>query len=349
MKKSNFANASKKLLLTGSLALVSSMLAFGVEANTRGFPTDQKAKIQGVIVSRAGDVLKLRADDDSIGTIDLTGDTKIQLKRALGRKTAMDVQALVPGLRIEAQGKGNEKGELVANHVLFDPNSMRAAREIDTRVSPLEARTSTLEGRTDALQGRTDTLENRTGQIENREGQLEQTEGQTQQQVSQVKTQADEANQGVANVNNRVNNLDNYQQVDSATVYFKLNSAVLSPEGKKDLDNLAQKVTTQKGYVIEVAGFTDTTGHASYNQVLSEARANAVTHYLEEQGNIPVYRILTPAGMGTSHEAASNDTPEGRKMNRRVEVTVLANQGVVGGAGTAETSAAKVPGADASR
>src|SRR4029077_17523188 len=57
-------------------------------------------------------------------------------------------------------------------------------------------------------------------------------------------------------------------------------------------------------------------------------QAAAVMHYLEEQGNIPIYRITTPAGMGTSHEAASNSTLEGRKLNRRVEVTILVNQGV---------------------
>jgi outer membrane protein OmpA-like peptidoglycan-associated protein len=64
-------------------------------------------------------------------------------------------------------------------------------------------------------------------------------------------------------------------------------------------------------------------------------------HYLEEQGNVPIYRITTPAGMGTSHEAAPNSTREGRKLNRRVEVTILVNQGVAPGA--TETSSATVP------
>jgi flagellar motor protein MotB len=75
--------------------------------------------------------------------------------------------------------------------------------------------------------------------------------------------------------------------------------------------------------------------------VLSEQRANAVIHYLEQQANIPVRRILAPSGMGTSHEVADNSTPEGRKMNRRVEVKVLVSQGLVGGGSTS-------PSADAS-
>ena len=311
-------------MLSGSVLAVAA-LAIAVEPTTRTFSAGEQVKIQGVIVSRQGDTLKLRASDESIGTVDLTKDTRIQLKHGVfHRKTAMDFNSLVPGLQVEAQGKGNEKGELVADRIIFDPNSMRASRQIDTRVSPLEARTGSLEGRTG-------TLESRAGQIETRQGQLEDTEKQTQQQVGQVKQSADEANKGVVDVNNRVSDLDKYEPKYTETVYFKYASAKLTPDDKQKLDDLARKALAEKGYVVEVAGYADTTGNAARNQVLSEARANAVIQYLEQQGNIPIHRILTPAGMGTSHEAQPNDTADGRKMNRRVEVKVLVNQGVVAG------------------
>ena len=235
----------------------------------------------------------------------------------------MSVDSLVPGLHIEAQGIGNTKGDLVAAKVFFDPNSMRASRSIDTRVSPLESRTGTLEGRAGTLEGR-------AAQMEGRQGQLEDAQHQMGNQVNQVKSDADRANQGVNAVNGRVGDIDNYDVKDTATVYFKLNSSVLSDEAKKDLDDLAKKAATQKGYMLDVEGFADTTGKANKNQVLSEARANAVIHYLEQQANIPVRRILAPTGMGTSHEVADNTTAEGRKMNRRVEVKVLVSQGLVG-------------------
>jgi OmpA-OmpF porin, OOP family len=312
-----------------------------VTPNTRTFNAGENAKIQGVIVSRDGDVLKLRATDDSIGTIDLTNTTKIELKHGwFGRKKAMDLNALVPGLQIQAEGQGNEKGDLVASKVLFDPNSMRASRQIDTRVSPLEARTGSLEGRTGQLEGRTGTLENRTNDLDTQQKNTQQQVGQVQLQVGQVKTEADQANQGVNAVNGRVSDLDNYQVGQTTTVYFRLNSSVLSPQAKQDLDALAQKALQQKAYVIEVAGFADKTGTAARNQQLSDQRAAAVIRYLEQQGNIPIHRILRPAGMGTSHEAASNDSAEGRKMNRRVEVRVLVNQGIVG---TQQSSANSPP------
>jgi outer membrane protein OmpA-like peptidoglycan-associated protein len=321
---------------------IAAAVTFAVTPNTRTFSADEQTKVQGVIVSRDGQTIKLRTDDDSIGTVDITDATKIELKKGglFRRKSAMDAASLVPGLRIEADGKGNEKGELVANRVQFDPNSMRASRQIDTRVGPIESRTGTLEGRAGQLEGR-------AGQLETRAGQMEDQQKQTQQQVGQVKGEADQANQGVTDVNKRVTNLDNYQTTDTATVYFKINSAVLSDQAKKDLDTIAQKALAQKGYMLEVAGFADSTGKAAHNQTLSENRANAVTRYLEQQGNIPIHRIITPTGMGISHEAASNESADGRKMNRRVEVKVLVNQGVVGGSGQTESSSAK-PASDTS-
>jgi OOP family OmpA-OmpF porin len=318
-------------LALGVLALTSSTLAFGVTPNTRTFTAGQKQNVQGVILSRDGNSIKLRIDDDSIGTVDLTNETKIQLKSGVifHHSNKMDLGALVPGLHIQAQGKGNDQGDLIAEKVTFDPNSMRASRQIDTRVSPLEARAGSLEGRAGALEGRSTQLESRAGQIETRQGALEDQEKQTQGMVGQVKTTADQANQGVSDVNRRVSDLDNYQVKDSATVYFAVNRDVLSPDAQRDLSDLAKKALGEKGYVIEVAGFADSTGPLSHNQVLSERRANAVVRYLEQQGDIPIHRILPMAGMGVTHEAADNKTREGRKMNRRVEVKILVNQGVV--------------------
>jgi outer membrane protein OmpA-like peptidoglycan-associated protein len=244
----------------------------------------------------------------------------------------MDPNTLLPGLMVEVQGKGDDKGDLIADRVTFDPSSMRASRQIDTRVSPLEARAGSLENREGQLEGRAGQLEGRAGQMETRTGQLEDSEKQTQQQVGQVKTEADAANQGVGDVNRRVTDLDNYQSKYSTTVYFKVSSVSLTPQSKQDLDQLAKQAQAEKGYVIEVAGFADKTGGPNLNQRLSQERANAVIAYLEQKGDIPIHRILAPAGMGTSHEAADNTTLAGRKLNRRVEVRVLVNEGLTGSA-----------------
>jgi OOP family OmpA-OmpF porin len=351
MKYSGNGHLKMWIAISAQTILAASMMLAVEPSNSKTFNAGEKAAVKGVILSRDGDSMKVRADDDTVDTIDLTSETKVQLRHGVfGSKSAMETKALVPGLHIEARGKGNDKGDLVAEKVIFDPNSMRASRQIDARVSPLEARTGGVEGRATTLEGRAGQLEGRAGQIEGKQTDLENTEKQTQSQVGQVKTAAEQANQGVNSVNGRVSNLDNYDPKENVSVYFRVNSAVLSAQAKQDLDDLAGKAKGEKGYMIQIAGFADKTGNAAVNQELSQRRADAVIHYLEENGDIPLHRILAPAGLGTSHEAADNKTSAGRKLNRRVEVKVLVNQGLVASGGSSgqqdsSTPAPTTPGA----
>jgi outer membrane protein OmpA-like peptidoglycan-associated protein len=323
-----------------SCACFLAVAAKAVDSPTKAIPSGQKDKINGTVQSRDGSAMRVRTDDNSVVIVDVTDSTKVQLKGGLFRgKKTMDVTALVPGLRVEASGTGNDQGQLVADRVLFDPNSYKASRAIDTRVSPLEGRTGQLEGRAGQLEGRAGQLEGRAGQLEAKTGQLSDQQKQDEQQVSQVKGEADKANQGVQDVNGRVSSLDDYTEKAKATVYFKLGSSALSEDAKKDLDDLVQKTKGLKGYMVQVAGFTDTTGSNAVNERLSEARANAVVHYLQE-ADVPLRRILAPAGLGETHNVADNKTTEGRKMNRRVEVTVLVNNTLQGSSSAMNASPA---------
>ncbi|MGC2662331.1 MAG: OmpA family protein [Bryobacteraceae bacterium] len=331
----------RTLLGVTSLSIMMTTIAAArVTPSARTFTAGEHVNLKGVIISRDGDMLRLKADDDSIGTVDLSSTTKIQMRHGMWgmSKTNMDSGSLLPGLHVQVEGQGNDKGELMANRVVFDPNSMRASRQIDARVSPLENRTGQLEGRAGKLEGRTDNLETQTGQLEAKTTQLSTQQQQTQQQVGQVQQQAEQANTGVNDANKRITNLDDFQSKFSTTVYFRVNSTMLTAEGKKDLDGLAAKANAEKGYMIEVAGFADKTGNLQHNQVLSDERAEAVVRYLEEQGNIPLRRIITPAGLGISHEAAANNTRAGRKLNRRVEVNVLVNTGLTASANSSQMS-----------
>jgi len=308
--------------------LLLSVTALAVESPTKAIPSGEKDKITGTIQGRDGDNMRVRTDDNSVVVVNITDSTKVELKSGFlrGHKT-MDATALVPGLRVEASGKGNEQGQLVADKVRFDANAYRASRSIDTRVSPIEARAGQLEGRAGVLEGRAGQLEGRAGQLEQKTGQLSDQQKQDEHQVSQVKTSADKANQGVDTVNSRVSSLDDYTEKAKATVYFKYASAKLTDDARKDLDDLIQKTKDLKGYMVEVAGFTDKTGNADKNEELSEHRADAVVRYLQH-GDVPLRRILAPAGLGDSHSVADNSSVDGRKLNRRVEVTILVNNAV---------------------
>jgi outer membrane protein OmpA-like peptidoglycan-associated protein len=66
------------------------------------------------------------------------------------------------------------------------------------------------------------------------------------------------------------------------------------------------------------------------NEKLSENRAKAVVSYLVQQCNVPVRHVVAPGAMGEYQPASSNETKEGRADNRRVEVKILVNKGIVG-------------------
>ncbi|MCV0438079.1 MAG: OmpA family protein [Hydrogenophaga sp.] len=107
----------------------------------------------------------------------------------------------------------------------------------------------------------------------------------------------------------------------AADAFFDFDKAVLKPEGKAKLDDLAGKVSGIALEVVIAVGHTDSTGAASYNQTLSNRRAEAVKAYLVSKG-IESNRIYTE-GKGLTQPVADNKTKEGRAKNRRVEVEVV--------------------------
>ncbi len=106
----------------------------------------------------------------------------------------------------------------------------------------------------------------------------------------------------------------------AAVIYFEVGSAVIDPDGQRELRWFVQQMQPYPQAVIEVQGFADATGSEAKNQGLSNQRATSVSAYLTSQG-IAASRIATQ-GFGESYPAASNETPKGRRNNRRVEVTV---------------------------
>jgi OmpA-OmpF porin, OOP family len=139
---------------------------------------------------------------------------------------------------------------------------------------------------------------------------------------------AAEARAEVKKVDERVSALDDYDVQETVSVNFRVNSAVLSPEAKAQLDSLAAKATTARAYMIEVAGHTDSTGSDAKNFRLSRQRAEAVVQYLAVQHKIPLRRFVTPMGYGKTDSVADNTTREGRTQNRRVDVKMIINRGL---------------------
>jgi OOP family OmpA-OmpF porin len=107
----------------------------------------------------------------------------------------------------------------------------------------------------------------------------------------------------------------------AADAFFDFNKAVLKPEGKAKLDDLADKIKGINLEVVIAVGHTDSIGGDAYNQKLSVRRAEAVKAYLITKG-LEANRIYTE-GKGKKQPVADNKTAEGRAKNRRVEVEVV--------------------------
>jgi OOP family OmpA-OmpF porin len=107
----------------------------------------------------------------------------------------------------------------------------------------------------------------------------------------------------------------------AADALFDFDKAVLKPEGKAKLDDLAGKVKGINLEVIIAVGHTDSVGTDGYNQKLSVKRSEAVKAYLVSKG-IEKNRVYTE-GKGESQPVADNKTNDGRSKNRRVEVEVV--------------------------
>jgi len=287
----------------------------------------EKAKVKGTITSRKGDLVKIQ--DDKTGSpvlVKITDDTKIvrdKSKVAFKRHEDMDVTAMVPGLTIKAEGVGNADNQLEASKITFSPDAF--AIEVAQQQQINANKSAANNAQTTANQGVS-------------------AAGAAQSSANQAQTTADAAgtvataagsvammNAGaVEMVNKRVSDLDDYQTVAEAVIYYPSGKYALDAPAKADLDKLIALTSSTDGYLIEIAGYASKTGTKELNQQLSEDRAEAVATYLRSTGNIPMRRIVAPAGYGSTHPDAENTDPQGRELNRRVDVKLIVNKGLQG-------------------
>ena len=268
-------------------------------ANRPGIRTisaGQKAKLRGSIVRREAETFSIRDEQDIETVVLLTERTSVKSKGGFLRMGKnYDVTNLLRGLPVEVEGVGNQDGQLVADKIRFENADLKVAKLVEKRVAPVEQANERLAG-----------------------------------QVGEVGEVSKMARAEAGRAHDRISSLDDYNVQDSANVYFKVNSTIISPEDRMALDELAKKAMNTKGYVIEITGHADATGNAQRNRALSQQRADTVVRYLQENHDIPLRRMITPFGYGQLRPAADNTTPEGRRQNRRVEVKILISRGMTG-------------------
>lgn len=121
----------------------------------------------------------------------------------------------------------------------------------------------------------------------------------------------------------RVQKLPNDQLLVGMTgeTAFEVDSDRINPGFYSTMDTISGIVNKYGKTQLNVAGHTDSTGSAQHNQALSERRAGAVQQYMERNGVLP--QRIDAAGYGKNQPIASNDTDAGRRLNRRVDITIV--------------------------
>jgi OOP family OmpA-OmpF porin len=255
----------------------------------------EKATMKGVILTRDGETFVLRDITRTDTVVVLTESTKIRTERkGLFRgKKPFDVTVLQPGLILEAVGRGDAKGSLVAEDIQFSEADLKAAITSYVQAAPVDKKLA-----------------------------------ETNKELAETNKKLAETGKEVAETNKRISMLDQYEVVKTVTLLFAVNSSTLGAEQKAQLDELASKAPGAKNYTVEVKGFTDSTGDFKKNIELSKNRAESVVEYLTVKHNVPLRRITMPMGYGETKIVSKDKTAADRKQDRRVEVSILVNKGL---------------------
>ncbi|HEV2863110.1 MAG TPA: OmpA family protein [Pyrinomonadaceae bacterium] len=337
---SNVSNRVRLIGLVFALALAAAPAALAqtdnASTNSRTVASGQKMKIKGVVTRRDADTFVIQDQNGVSTTVALTNATSVKTKGGFLRGgTNYGVTAILRGLNLEVEGRGDGTN-LVAEKVRFNDTDLRTARTVEANVTPVENRVGAAEGRIGQVEQNAQRL---SGQLD----ELAAISNAARGGAKAAQETADAAVAGVNATNERISALDDYQVQNNTSILFKVGSAVLSPDSKTKLDEVARQALGAKGYVLEVSGFASADGSTEANRRLSQRRADTVIRYLVENHNIPLRRIITPYGYGEAQPVADNTSREGREQNRRVEVKVLVSRGLIQGAPSMNRPATENP------
>ncbi len=318
----------KKLLILRPLVVLFVAAVVPVSAQQRAgssqnaITSGAKMKVKGIILKQEDQGFRMRDQAGSELTVRLASDAKIEEKKSnpfRGRKHYTAAQ-LVRGLWVEVEGRG-DSGNLLATKIKFSEDALQVASSVNSTVVPVENRLGEAENRVTATEENAKRL---SGQID----ELSQVANLAKGGAAAAQETADVAVEGVNRTNDRISSLDDYEVKKSESITFRVGSWMLSRDAKAKLDEIATQAKDEKGFVIEVRGFASSDGSENSNRILSQKRAEAVMHYLAENHNIPLRRIVLPFGYGEAMPIADNSTRDGRKENRSAEVSILVSKGL---------------------
>jgi len=291
----------------------------------------EKQKIQGVVSIRNGDSFKVRDTSGGETTVILTSNTDVTSHaRGLRGKKDYPVTYIMRGLRVQAQGKGDADGNLLAEWVRFDEQDLRSAQALEQTAELAVDNEARIAAAEQAAREAAANAERMAGQIAENTA----LANDARARADAAQAQADAAFKSAALANNRINGLDEYETLKNIPVLFKLNSSTLDATAKATIDEAAAWAKAEKakgnanGWLVQVVGYADKTGKSARNRALSDRRADTVIQYLVLKHGMDLRRLVQPFGYGENNPAADNSTAAGRAQNRRVEIRILQNKGI---------------------
>jgi outer membrane protein OmpA-like peptidoglycan-associated protein len=305
----------KKITAVLMAITIGAISVIAQDVQSRNLVNGQKYEIEGTVVATEDPNTFVVRDTVGVDTrVVISPSASIRANSFWGSGDKYPAGSIVRGLNLKVEGRGDSMGNLSATKVRFDKSNLQTAQSIDARVAPAEARLTAAEENALRVSGQIDELMAISNAARGGARAAQDT--------------ADAAVAGVNATNQRISALDEYVVQSTSTVNFRVNSSVLSPEAKAELDEVAANAMTMKGYQIEITGFASAEGSAARNKTLSQRRAQAVIDYLVETHNVPLRRIGQSYGFGELQAVADNSTREGREQNRRVEVKLLVSRGL---------------------
>jgi outer membrane protein OmpA-like peptidoglycan-associated protein len=299
--------------------------------DTGGIAEGKKVKIEGIVTNRNGDTFTIRDSRGAETTVAITDKTKFRLvRKGLFRADrSSNATEILRGLRLEAEGRTNSDGQVVAKHIRFDEEALRTAQALESRVDPVEALANSTQTLAENNQQRITQAEQNAQRLSGQVDELSTVANTAVAAANNAQSTADQAESDATTANARINVLDEYDVLATIAVHFKKGSARLSPQAQAEIDAVSDTVSENlNGWLVAVEGYADSTGRTAGNRSLSERRAKVVIDYLVTKHGVPPYRVVQPFGFGSSDPVAENNTREGRSLNRRAEIRVLINKGI---------------------
>ncbi|MGZ4855196.1 MAG: OmpA family protein [Candidatus Angelobacter sp.] len=257
---------------------------------------EEEAQARAAADKKAAEDREAKARQDAIAEAQrrkAAEDARLQAEQARAQAEQARVQAQAAQADAERMKAEAEKARQEAEAARHEADAARAAAEQQKQALAMEA---------DKARKAAEESDRLRQQAEQEKADLR---AQLLQQLNTILATRDTARGLIANMSD---------------VLFKTGSYELLPGARERLAKVSGIVIAHPGLHLEVEGHTDAMGSDDYNQKLSENRAGAVRDYLVQQG-IPDSAIVS-RGLGKTQPVASNDTPDGRQQNRRVELVL---------------------------